>query len=105
MKTFRTVALVTVSVIPILAIATGVAARVRESKVKSVKAGMNRAQVERLLGPGEERTGAPSCAMCPAPREQFVYEANPSLWYGHLADRLIVCYVNGTVCDTVRYGL
>jgi hypothetical protein len=27
------------------------------------------------------------------------------IWYGHLADNLIVCYVNDQVCDTLRIGL
>lgn len=105
MRELRRAFLVGVFLILSVAIATGIVAWTRESKVKSIRTGMPRAEVERLLGSGRASTTSPACGKCPAAREQFEYEANASLWYGHFADRLIVCYVNGTVCDTLRIGL
>jgi hypothetical protein len=101
----KRVVLAVLASILLIAIATGVAARLREGKVNSVKAGMSRADVERLLGPGKSTPATSLCPTCPTTRTQFEYEGNPSLWYGHLADRFFVCYVNDVVCGTSRLGL
>jgi hypothetical protein len=88
-----------------VALTSGVAARVRESKVKSIAIGMRRTEVERLLGVGTPSVTAPACGRCTSTQAQVEYVANPSIWYGHLADKLIVCYVDDLVCDTLRIGL
>jgi hypothetical protein len=101
----KRVVLVVLGSILLIVIATGVAARVREGRVSSVKVGMSRADVERILGPGRSTSATPVCPTCPATRTQFEYEGNPSLLYGHLADRFVVCYVDDVVCGMTRVGL
>jgi len=66
---------------------------------------MLKRDVERLLAIGQPDTMSPACENCPTGRTQFAYRGNPSLWYGRLEDRLVVCYTNDMVCDTSRVGL
>lgn len=107
MKRFqpRKFAFLIVAVIGLLAAGTGGAAKVREGKVLRVQPDMHRSEVEQLLGRGVPDVMVPACEKCPSGRKQFVYEANASLWYGRLEDRLSVCYVNDVVCDSTRVGL
>src|SRR5262245_45589242 len=93
------IVLALIVLILLLAASTGVAARLRESKVKQIKLGISKSEVEQLLGKGYPDVSSPVCEKCPPRREQFVYPANPSLWYGRFEDTLIVCYVDGVVCD------
>lgn len=66
---------------------------------------MQKKEVERLLGPGTVDVMSPECGVCPKGREQFAYEANPSLWYGRFEDTLVVCYASDVVCGVTRVGL
>ena len=76
-----------------------------EERIVQIKIGMNKSEVELLLGNGKKDISWPTCKKCPEKREQIWYKGNPSLWYGHFEDALIVCYANNAVCDFERYGL
>ena len=95
MRTFKKIALALLVLIVLIALCSGVTARVRESKITKVRLGMHKRDVERL----------PACEHCPTGFSQYVYRANQSLWYGRLEDALVVCYTNDVVCDTSRVGL
>jgi len=84
---------------------TGLMARVREGKVLRVLPGMSKAEVDKLLGAGRLDTSPSGCPDCSGEKTKYVYKGNPSVWFGHLDDALVVCYVEGVVCGTYRVSL
>ncbi len=84
---------------------TGLRALVREQRVLRVKPGMHRSEVERLLGAGIHDESHDPADTDEAPRDQYAYRANPSLWYGRLEDALVVRYRNDVVSSISRVGL
>jgi len=84
---------------------TGLVAVSKEKKINRIEIGMTEEKVVRLLGPGSVDHMSPACERCPETRKQKVYRGNPSLWYGRLEDFIVVCYVDGIVCDQSRVGL
>ena len=89
----------------IFMLATFLLAFLQENKIKTIKVGMSKASVEQLLGAGRENFMSPACESCPDDREQLNYRGNPSIWYGHLEDSLVVCFVAKKVCGLSRVGL
>src|SRR5262249_10126337 len=79
-------------------------ARVRENKVRTVKPGMRKAEVEALLGAGGTNGSVATGHSNAFPgREELLYNGNPSLWYGRLdGDRVLVGYTNNIVSDIER---
>ena len=110
MRHLKRVLRVVLLLIALLLVSTGLLAWRREHVLTSIVPGMSRAQVDMVLGPGRLELPFPGkiqsyCKRCPPEHEEFLYPGNPSLWYGNLEDELIVCYVDGVVCDTARIGL
>ena len=71
-----------------------------------IKPGMPKMQVEALLGAGQPDISSDGVEhQWPPNRKQYSYRGNPSLWYGHLEDQIIVGYTNDVVSDTTRCGL
>jgi hypothetical protein len=90
----------------LVGLGTGISARVRENAVQKVKPGMQKAEVETLLGPGKSDISSSGMKRdWPTGRQQFSYRGNPSLWFGRWEDELIVGYTNNIVSDTERCGL
>ena len=85
--------------------ATGIFAYYREQKVLKIKIGMNKTEVENLLGSGEEGSTVCSSQLCPKDPQHFWYPANPSFWFGRFEDTLLVCYDGKRVCSIERVGL
>src|ERR1043166_2510372 len=105
MGTFKKIVLALLVLTALTAICTAVFARLRERKISQIRPGMQKRDVEHLLGVGQPDVMSPACENCPTERTQFAYRGNPSLWYGRLEDTLVVCYTNDIVCDTSRVGL
>ena len=105
MRNFKKVSLALLGLVSLVIVYTGLTARVREQKIVQVIPGMQKRDVDRLLGAGRPDIMSPACDKCPTERAQYVYSGNPSLWYGHFEDALVVCYTNDFVCGITRVGL
>jgi len=102
MKILAAVALIVI----ILAVCTGIPALDKEGKIRGIKPGRHKTQVQQLLGPGQTNSTSDGVNHKSSPgREQYSYKGNPSLWYGRWEDELIVGYTNDIVSDTTRCGL
>jgi hypothetical protein len=78
----------------------------RESRIERVRLGMERLEVDSLLGEGKPDIMFPACGRCPAKDLQLYYRGNASpLWNQRLEDFLVICFQNGLVCDIHRTGL
>jgi hypothetical protein len=84
---------------------TGIRARMREERILSVKPGVHRSEVERLLGPGVPDVSLDLADVKPSGKDQYSYSGNPSLWYGRFEDSIIVRYTGDVVSTTTRIGL
>jgi hypothetical protein len=94
------------TIVAILAICTGMSAFDKETKIRQIKPGMNKTQVEALLGPGKTDGSSDGANhKWPSGRLQYSYEGNPSLWYLRWEDALIIGYTNDSVSDIQRCGL
>lgn len=76
-----------------------------EKNILQVQIGMNKDYITSLLGNSEITSVSPVCEKCPEKREQLFYRGNPSLWYWHFEDNIVVCYKNNVVCDFTRMWL
>jgi len=77
----------------------------REIRILSVKISSERLEVEEYIGKGRVDISGPACGKCFEGYRQFVYNGNPSLWFGRLEDSLVICYIKDKVCDINRGGL
>lgn len=84
---------------------TGIFAINREKRVENIRVGITEKEVVALLGPGRPDVMSPACNDCPKERKQLAFKANQSLWYGRFEDSIIICFVDGVVCDFTRVGL
>ena len=71
----------------------------REIQILSIHIGSNRIEVENYLGKGE------ICYSYGPDEDWWVYNGNPSLWFGRFEDNLEICYSNNTVIKIGRVGL
>ena len=95
-----------IAVMIIVGVFTGIAARVQEDRIRRIKPGMHKTEVEKLLGAGSpDISSSGKGEKWPPERKQYSYKGNPSLWYLRWEDELIVGYTNEIVSDTERCGL
>ncbi|MDF7800310.1 hypothetical protein P4C99_12605 [Pontiellaceae bacterium B1224] len=71
----------------------------REIRILSVHIGSNRFEVEHYLGEGRV------CHSYGSKEDWWVYDGNPSLWFGRFEDSIEICYSNNVVIKTGRIGL